>query len=52
MSEAATKPQLDLAPWTQADFATFGEVETLPLPRTQKIVSTTLARNGGTNLAD
>lgn len=44
MSEAA-KPQLDLAPWPQVDFAAFGEVETLPLPRIQKIVSATLARN-------
>ena len=36
---------LKLAPWPQVDFSAFGEVETLQLPRIQKIVSATLARN-------
>jgi pyruvate dehydrogenase E2 component (dihydrolipoamide acetyltransferase) len=38
-------PTLDLAPWPVIDFAAFGPVETLALPRIQKIVSATLARN-------
>ncbi len=38
-------PGLELAPWPVIDFAAFGPVETLALPRIQKIVSATLARN-------
>ena len=45
MTEASNKPQLDLAAWPQIDYAVFGEVETLPLPRIQKIVSAMLTRN-------
>jgi pyruvate dehydrogenase E2 component (dihydrolipoamide acetyltransferase) len=36
---------LELAPWPQVDFAAFGPVEVVPLPKIQKIVSATLARN-------
>ena len=35
----------ELAPWPQADFSVFGPVETLALPRIQKIVSATMVRN-------
>ena len=38
-------PTLDLAPWPQIDFSVYGPVETLKLPRVQKIVSATMARN-------
>ena len=36
---------LDLAPWPDIDFSVFGPVETLALPRIQKIVSANLSRN-------
>ncbi len=46
MTEAAkTAPGLELAPWPQVDFAAFGPVDVVPLPRIQKLVSATLARN-------
>lgn len=45
MTDAAKPAGLNLAPWPQPDFAAYGPVETLQLPRIQKIVSATLARN-------
>ncbi|MBN8885616.1 MAG: dihydrolipoyllysine-residue acetyltransferase [Rudaea sp.] len=36
---------LDLLPWPKVDFAKFGEVETKPLSRIQKISGANLARN-------
>lgn len=43
--KAPPAPQLELAPWPQVDHAAFGEVETVALPRIQKIVSAMLTRN-------
>lgn len=49
MNDAVKAPAanggLELAPWPHIDHALFGPVETLPLPRIQKIVSATLSRN-------
>jgi pyruvate dehydrogenase E2 component (dihydrolipoamide acetyltransferase) len=51
VKEALTRPQarggagLDLPAWPQVDFARFGEVETVPLTRIQKISGPYLARN-------
>jgi pyruvate dehydrogenase E2 component (dihydrolipoamide acetyltransferase) len=42
---AKSAPGLELAPWPQVDFAAFGPVEVQSLPKIQKIVSATLARN-------
>lgn len=42
---AAGADQLELAPWPEVDHAVFGPVETVALPRIQKFVSATLARN-------
>src|SRR4051812_33326455 len=36
---------LDLAPWPQVDFASFGEVEVVPLTRIRRISGRALARN-------
>ena len=36
---------LDLIPWPKVDFAKFGEIETKPLTRIQKISGANLARN-------
>lgn len=47
MSEAG-KSQiagLDLAPWPQVDFASYGEVDVKPISRIQKLVGSYLARN-------
>lgn len=35
----------DFPPWPELDFAAFGETESRPLPKLQKFVSATLARN-------
>ncbi|MGB0220077.1 MAG: 2-oxo acid dehydrogenase subunit E2 [Sinimarinibacterium flocculans] len=47
MSESPKAPPagLELAPWPQVDFALFGDVETRPLSRIQKLVGTYLSRN-------
>ena len=45
MSDAAKPAGLNLAPWPHPDYSVYGPVETLALPRIQKIVSATLARN-------
>jgi pyruvate dehydrogenase E2 component (dihydrolipoamide acetyltransferase) len=44
-ADASAGAPLQLAPWPQPDFAAFGPVETVALPRIQKVVSSTLARN-------
>lgn len=38
-------PGLELAPWPQVDHSVFGPVESLPLPRIQRLVSATMTRN-------
>ncbi len=45
MSQEPRPATLDLAPWPPVDHAAYGPVETLALPRIQKIVSATLSRN-------
>jgi pyruvate dehydrogenase E2 component (dihydrolipoamide acetyltransferase) len=51
VKQALTRPQarggaaLDLPPWPQVDFAKFGEVQSVPLTRIQKISGPYLARN-------
>ena len=41
----ARGPLQDLPPWPHVDFAAFGEIETKPLSRVQKLVGGFLARN-------
>ena len=41
----AKGPLQDLPPWPHVDFAAFGEIETKPLSRVQKLVGGFLARN-------
>ena len=38
-------PQPELPPWPQVDFAAFGEVESKPLSRIQKLTASYLTRN-------
>lgn len=47
MSEAAKSQTagLDMAPWPQIDFASFGEVEVKPISRIQKLVGSYMSRN-------
>ena len=45
MSDSASGLRLDLAPWPQVDHAAFGEIETVPLSRIQKLTGSFLARN-------
>jgi pyruvate dehydrogenase E2 component (dihydrolipoamide acetyltransferase) len=45
---AAVAPKrhiVDVAPWPEADFAEFGEIETRPVPRIQQLVGGFLSRN-------
>lgn len=45
MSAGARPFGADFPPWPELDFAAFGETESRPLPKLQKYVSATLARN-------
>jgi pyruvate dehydrogenase E2 component (dihydrolipoamide acetyltransferase) len=40
-----TRPQLDLAPWPNVDFAAHGSVQVKPISRIQKLVASFLSRN-------
>lgn len=42
---AADSLRLDLPPWPNVDFSAFGEVETVPISRIQKLTASYLARN-------
>jgi pyruvate dehydrogenase E2 component (dihydrolipoamide acetyltransferase) len=42
---AGRGPGLELLPWPRVDFARFGPVETIPLPRIRRLSAANLARN-------